>query len=257
MRIFIGYLIVLLLLSSCGRRNLAYFSDVYDNNEVAQLLPLVPETKIQPDDILSISVTTINQEANALFNTGEVIEQGSTVDYRNTKSNLYREGYLVDKNGNVDFPVIGLIKLGGLTKIEAKDFLNEKLLKIVKDPIINIRFLNFKITVVGEVNRPDTFTIPSEKITIFQALGMAGDMTAYGKRNNVLVMREDKGALRFKRINLNSKDVLRSTYFYLKPNDIVYVEPVRAKAIQATANTQLLAIATSILTIIVLVVSRI
>ena len=181
MKNFLISLASLLFLGLCGRRNLAYFSDVRDNDKVSQTLPDIPQNKIKPDDIWSLSVTTINPEANALFNTGEVIEQGTTIDYRNTKSNLYTEGYLVDHNGNIDYPVIGLLEVSGLTKTDAKSFLNNRLLKIVKHPIINMRFLNYRITVVGEIYWPDTFTIPSESITIFQALGMAGDMTAFGK----------------------------------------------------------------------------
>ena len=199
----------------------------------------------------------MNAEANALFNTGEVIEQGETVNYDNPRSNLYREGYLVDSNGNIDFPVIGLVKVSGLTKNEAKSLLKEKLVKVVKDPIINIRYLNLRITVVGEVNRPDTFTIPSEEITIFQALGMAGDMTAFGKRENVLVMRKENGVLKLKRINLNKKDVLTSSYFYLKPNDVVYVEPDKAKGVQASTNTQFWAIASSLLAVAIVLITNI
>jgi len=250
------YLMLLVLISSCQSRNLAYFSDIETNAEISQSMPEIPEVKIGPDDILSITVTTINPEANALFNTGEVIEQGATVNYNNTRSNLYREGYLVDNKGNIDFPVIGLVNVSGLTRTEAKVVLKEKLIKVVKDPIINIRFLNYRITVVGEVNRPDTFTIPSEQITIFQALGMAGDMTAFGKRENVLVMREEGGKLNLKRLDLNKKDVLASSYFYLQPNDVVYVEPDNAKGRQARSNPQLWALASSVLTIIVVLLTR-
>lgn len=251
------YLTLLVLISSCRSRNLAYFSDIETNHEISQSLPEIPEVKIRPDDILSITVTTINAEANALFNTGEIIEQGATVNYDNMRSNLYREGYLVDNNGNVDFPVIGLVNIGGLTRTEAKTVLKDKLVNVVKDPIINIRFLNYRITVVGEVNRPNTFTIPSEQITIFQALGMAGDMTVYGKRENVLVMRKENGNLNLKRLDLNKKDVVTSSYFYLQPNDVVYVEPDKAKGVQASTNTQFWAIASSILTVIVVLLTRI
>jgi polysaccharide export outer membrane protein len=135
------------------------------------------------------------------------------------------EGYLVDKNGFINFPVIGKISLAGLTKEQANDKMTDLIKEHVKNPIVNLRFLNFKITVIGEVATPSSFTITTEKINVLEALGLAGDMTEFGKRENVLIIREKDGKRTTARINLNNKDVLSSPYFYLQQNDIVYVEP--------------------------------
>src|SRR5690606_15059670 len=127
-------------------------------------------------------------------------------------------------------------KLAGLTKPEAIEEMSFRLREHVKKPIVNIRFLNFKVTVIGEVNRPSTFTVATEKITILEALGLAGDMTAYGKRENVLVIRDKDGVRSANRLNLNDKSILNSPYYYLTQNDVVYVEPDKMKTIQTYVN---------------------
>lgn len=203
--------------------------------------------KIQADDILSITITSLSPEANAIFNRGEMIQTSNVIpNYNNTGNtipgNLYREGYLVDEAGYVNFPILGKVKVAGLTKTQATELFTFQLQAHVKDPIINIRYLNFKVTVVGEVNRPSTFTVPTQKLNILEALGMAGDMTAFGKRENVLVIREVDGVRKMIRLNLNNSEVLNSPYFYLQQNDVVYVEPDRMKEVQASANTRTLSI---------------
>ncbi|NEM97259.1 polysaccharide biosynthesis/export family protein [Pontibacter burrus] len=237
----------LIYLTSCTPRNLAYFSDLQQQTEKAEEIKNSRIPKIQPDDILSITVTSISPEANAIFNRGEVVETSNAIpNYNNAgntpPSNLYREGYLVNEDGYVNFPVLGKIKVAGLTNSEATEKFTSELNAHVKDPIVNIRHLNFKVTVVGEVNRPSTFTIPTQKLNILEALGMAGDMTAFGKRENVLVIREVDGVRKMIRLNLNSSEVLNSPYFYLQQNDVVYVEPDRMKEVQASANTRSLSI---------------
>lgn len=253
------FLLGVLLLTSCAKRNLAYLSDLEEAGYSQQVTNTI-EPKIRPDDLLSISVTSMNAEANVLFNRGELPPAGATASYGPasgySNSNIYREGYLVDQEGNIDFPVIGIVPLAGLTKAEAKAMLKQKLEKVLRDPIINIRYLNYKVTVVGEVNRPGTFTIPSEKINIVEALGLAGDMTAFGKRENVMIIREADGIRKVERLNLNSKEVLRSPYFYLMSNDVIYVEPHRMKEVQASTNTRSLALTGSILSVLVIALSR-
>ncbi|WP_017732629.1 polysaccharide biosynthesis/export family protein [Nafulsella turpanensis] len=254
-------LLGILLLTSCAKRNLAYLSDL-EATGYAEEVSNVIEPEIQPDDLLSISVTSLSPEGNMLFNRGEVIPAGATANYGaqssylHTNSNLYREGYLVDPEGFIDFPVLGRVHIAGLTKAEAKEMLKQKLEKVLINPIINIRYLNYTVTVVGEVNRPGTFTIPSERINIIEALGLAGDMTAYGKRENVLIMREEEGVRKATRLNLNSKEVLSSPYFYLQPKDVVYVEPHRMKKAQVSTDTRWIAIAGSALSVLILAISR-
>jgi len=253
------YLLSALLLVSCGpTRNLAYFSDLEEQAVYTENITNATQPKIQPDDLLSITVTSPNAEANKLFNTGVAPAVGSVADINtsNRATNIHNEGYLVDRNGNIDFPVLGQVKLGGLTKEEAKAKLIAELNEYLKEPMVNIRFLNYKVTVVGEVNRPSTFTIPTEKINILEALGMAGDMTAFGKRENVLIIREEAGVRTMARVNLNETEVLNSPYFYLRQNDVVYVEPDRMKQVQASTNTRSLSILVSAVSLATIIISR-
>jgi polysaccharide export outer membrane protein len=153
------------------------------------------------------------------------------------------DGYLVDQNGEVDFPVVGRVKLGGLTREQAVNKLTEAVNQYVKSPIVTVRLLNFKITVIGEVNRPSTFTVPTEHINVLEALGLAGDLTPYGRRENILLLREKDGVRTTTRLNLNSKVLLNSPYFYLQQNDLLYVEPDKIKEVQASTNQRAFSIA--------------
>ena len=168
-------------------------------------------------------------------------------------------GHLVDKNGNIDLAVIGKVKVEGYTTQQARDTIEQLVEKYYTSSTVDVRFSNFKITVIGEVNRPSTFTVPNEEITILDALGMAGDLTIYGKRENVLLIRKDTGNIRnLIRINLNSKNIFTSPYFFLKQDDVLYVEPDRAKAATADAyRTRNVTIAASIIALLVVVASRI
>jgi polysaccharide export outer membrane protein len=158
-------------------------------------------------------------------------------------------GYLVDKNGFINFPVIGKISLVGMTKEEATDKMTDLIKTQVKNPIVNVRFINFKVTVIGEVQKPATFITETEKINVLEALGLAGDMTVYGRRENVLVIREKEGVRTTTRLNLNSKSVFSSPYFYLQQNDIVYVEPNnKVKTADTAPGNRLIAIWSAIIT---------
>jgi polysaccharide export outer membrane protein len=255
---FICFLI-LVLVSSCSPRNLVYFSDLDNYSDYKNKITNKTEPRIQPDDLLSISVSSLSPETNLLFNSGVVPANGGVTSLSATSptvTNRINEGYLVNSKGMINFPVIGEIAIAGLTKEEAREKISTETKKYVKDPIVNIRFINFRITVIGEVNHPSTFTIPTEKINVLEALGLAGDMTAYGKRENVLIIREKEGVRSATRINLNQKDVLSNPYFYLQQNDIVYVEPHKAKALQASARNSYLPLIVSISSVIVLVLSR-
>lgn len=209
-------------ISACSNRNLVYFSDLSTSAKNETPIQNYVQPKIQPDDLLSITVSSLNPESNVLFNNVILPPTNSTSGIIASRVN---EGYLVDKSGAINFPVIGKVTLAGLSKEQAIEKMTNEIKTHVKNPIVNIRFLNFKITVIGEVNAPATFTIDTEKINVLEALGLAGDMTAFGKRDNVLIIREKEGVRSTARINLNNKEVLNSPFFYLQQNDIVYVEP--------------------------------
>jgi polysaccharide export outer membrane protein len=239
---------LLCLLSSCvSTRNLIYLRDLEGQNSYVEEIKNNIELKIQPDDVLSITVSSLNPEANMLFNSGVMPSAAGS-----TSSAVVRvpEGYLVDKNGEINFPVLGKIKLLGLTKEQATEKMTAEINKNVKNPIVNVKFLNFRITVIGEVNRPSSFTVPSEKISLLEALGLAGDMTVYGKRENVLIIREQSGKRTVNRVNLSSKSILNSPDFYLQQNDVVYVEPTKLKAVQGSSGVFYLSLVTTAATII-------
>ena len=229
-------LMVLLGASSCtSTRNAVYFSGQEDATLETHLQSL--EYPIQPNDLLSISVSSLNPDASLIFNTPNV----SNINYTpSTGGNVQSSGYLVNPDGYIQFPVLGNIKVGGLTKAQLRAEISEQLLKrkLLVDPIVNVRHLNFKVTVLGEVGAPTVVNVPNEKITLLEALGLAGDLTIYGKRDNVMVIREVENKKQIKRLNLNSKELLTSPFYYLMPNDIIYVEPNKAK-VSGASNTRL------------------
>ncbi len=249
---------ILLFTISCKPgRDLVYFSNLQNNSDQSVNIANSIDPKIQPDDLLSITVSTLNPESNALFNSGILLPTANNTAY--ASGNLIKEGYLVDKNGFVSFPVLGQVKLAGLSKEEATKKMITELKRYIKgEPIVNIRYLNFKVTVIGEVNKPSTLAIPTEKINILEALGMAGDMTLYGKRENILIIREKDGKRTITRINLNDKETLNSPYFYLQQNDVVYVEPdkSRYRINQANANRTYVPVIVGIISIATLIISR-
>ncbi|MES1198305.1 MAG: polysaccharide biosynthesis/export family protein [Chitinophagaceae bacterium] len=186
------------------------------------------EPIVQKNDLLSISVSSLNPEATLIFNNPNAnVTQATTSTGRANNA----AGYLVNQDGYIQFPVLGNIKAAGLSKKQLRDNIAKGLTegKLLLDPIVNIRYLNYKVTVLGEVGHPDVINIPSEKITLLEALGLAGDLTLYARRDNVLIIREIEGAKTFQRINLNTSEIFTSPYYYLKSNDIVYVEPNKNK----------------------------
>ena len=247
-----------LFFTSCSsRKDLVYFSDLDNGQRFELAVPQQTEPQVQPNDILSITVSTLSPESNVLFSGGASVSRvssGSTSYPSSARSTA--SGYTVDKNGYINFPVLGQVKVAGLTKDQVRDKPTTEISKYVKSPIVNVTFENFKVTVIGEVNRPSTFTVNNDQINLLEALGLAGDMTVYGKRENVLIIREQNGKRTMNRVNLNRKDVLNSPFFYLKQNDIVYVEPDKAKGDQISTGRQILPYIVSAASIITIVVSR-
>lgn len=254
----VSFAAMLLVLSAgCGsKRNLVYFSDLPDSAVYRADIVNQIEPTIQAGDILRITVNSLNAETNMLFNTGAMVAAGE--ERRTTaEADLVSEGYLVNEAGYITFPVIGQVLLEGLTREQARQKLVSEVSQYAKDPIINIRLVNFKITVVGEVHRPSTFAVPNEKINIVEALGMAGDMTEFGQRENVLVIREKHGQRSMVRLNLNEKEAFNSPYFYLQQNDVVYVEPSRYRDPSGERTMRILSVVFSGLTALGLFIWRV
>ncbi|MFR2352826.1 polysaccharide biosynthesis/export family protein [Bacteroides ovatus] len=244
------------LLTACqSYKKVPYFQNVEVVNGVEQQESLY-DAKIMPKDLLTIVVSCTNPELAIPFNLTVASNAGMAVSnssYVTTQPVL--QPYLVDNDGNINFPVLGELKLGGLTKREAEQLIIDKLKPYMKEtPIVTVRMVNYKISVIGEVTRPGTFTISNEKVNLLEALAMAGDMTVYGLRDNVKLIREDaNGKQQIVTLDLNKAETILSPYYWLQQNDIIYVTPNKAKARNSDVgnSTSLWFSATSILVSIV------
>ncbi|WP_299523339.1 polysaccharide biosynthesis/export family protein [Winogradskyella sp.] len=226
--------LVIVMLTSCGsKKNLVYFQD-----EPLQESVLVSEPKeliYKPDDILTINVSALDPQTVAPFNL-TLIPGGNANDPLAAQGGLQQQTYLIDYEGNIEFPVLGTLKIAGLTRTELTDMLTEKISEYVNNPIINVRLSNFTFTILGEVQNPGTFTIPDERITILEALGLADDLTIFGKRKNILLIREVDGKKKYSKVDLTSVNVVNSPVYYLQQNDVIYVEPNKARIRSSTYN---------------------
>jgi len=219
-KIILPILVATVLLTSCAsREKIAYYQNI-DNTEI---INKKFETTIKTDDLLMIIVSAQDPTAAQPFN----LTTNLSVDPQNQAGTAQRQQqlYLVDDNGYIDFPSLGKIRVGDKSKEEVIKELQTKISKYVKDAIINLRIMNFKVTVQGEVQRPGTHHITSERITLLEAISLSGDLTKYGKRNNVLVLREVDGGIKHHRVDLTKANFINSDFYYLKQNDVVYVEP--------------------------------
>lgn len=244
-RHMVSMMILGIVFCSCvDTREAVYFNNVPDqalniNTEDAQ--------KIVPNDILAITVTSLNPDASLMFNTAAASNSSAT------------PGYLVDQEGYIQFPVLGRLKVSDLSKKQLTDSLRNTLIekKLLIDPVVTIRYLNFRVTVLGEVQKPTVVLVPNEKISLLEALGMAGDLTIYARRDNITLIRDEDGKRKIKRINLNNGEIFNSPYYYLKSNDIVYVEPNKVKISSATPLRQNLPIILSGLSLLAIIFTRI
>ena len=225
-------LLAIFIATSCAsRKDLVYFQD---KPQVSGQIKSAPEQLIyKPDDILTINVTAADPAAAIPFNL-TVVTGGE--DLINMSGSTRMQTYLVDFNGNIEFPTLGTIHIAGLTRIEATNMLKDKISEYVKDPIVNIRLVNFRVTIIGEVSRPGTYTLQNERITLLEALGLASDLTIYGKRTNVLLIREVDGAKKFAKIDLTSINAVNSPLYYLQQNDVIVVEPNNARIRSSNYN---------------------
>ncbi|MCX2473257.1 polysaccharide biosynthesis/export family protein [Pedobacter sp. MC2016-05] len=257
-RDFYGFFAViglLALISSCAaNKNTVYFSNQQDAILEANNLP--SKNVIQANDILSIAVTSLNPAATEVFNKpNNAYVSTSSV----TGANLQSPGYLVGEDGKIQFPVLGAMKISGMTTAQLREKITADLLskKLLVDPIVIVRQLNFRVSVLGEVGHPSVVNVPNEKISLLEALGLAGDITIYGRKENVMVIREEDGVKKIKRLNLNSSEIFTSDYYYLKSNDIVYVEANKAKAASSTRSSTLIPILLSALSFGAIIIDRI
>ena len=241
---------VLLLLTSCtSYQKIPYLQDFETVNATEELTAMY-DAHIRPKDLLTITVNTTDPEAAAPFNLTVQSAANSNLTQWVTQQAALQQ-YLVDNQGNIDFPVLGELHLGGLSMNEAESMIREKLQPFLKEtPIVTVRMVNYKISVLGEVAKPGTFIINNEKVNVLEALAMAGDMTIWGLRDNVkLVREEENGKRNIVVLDLNRADIVKSPYYHLQQNDILYVSPNKTKAKNSDTgqSTSLWVSATSIL----------
>ncbi len=248
MRKLLGLVLLLSLFNSCAsKKDLVYFQpdSLLLNTSFELNAP-----KLQPGDILAISVTADDVRATAPFNQVSPYSSSGTLQ----SNNPFIPTYAIDVDGFIDFPRIGKIKLAGRTRTEAMDFLRKRLTEFILDPGISMEIRNFRVTVLGEVKTPGTFPITNDRITILEALGLAGDLTINGVRNNVLVVREQNGKKMEYRLDLTKRESLNSPVYYLAQNDVIYVEPNGAR-IQSSKYTQNTSIFVSVASVVITVIS--
>lgn len=257
------YLVILvlsgLIATSCiSQRKMSYLRDVtaeYADSINLTYQPL-DENYITKGDLLSIFVNAMDVEAVQAFNlpVANVQNLGSRQVSSNAGSGSL-QGYWVDPEGNIDFPVLGRLHIEGMTTTQLRDTLTLLISQSVKDPIININIMNFYVTVLGEVKNPGRHAVGSQGMTIFEALGLAGDLTIYGKRNNVLISREVDGKMEFARLNLNDQAIFASPYYHIRQNDVIYIEPSNARAISSQNIPLYLSMVTTLGSMATLIVS--
>jgi polysaccharide export outer membrane protein len=226
-----------IVLASCsGTKKLRYFQDLPETDRAVPVA-IAPYTDpvIQPDDILSINVNTTEPAATASINSRNGIYVNSSSAQSGSANPL--TGYLINKEGEVDIPVLGKVKLAGLTTIQAREVVRLRAVNFFNNPVADVRFSNFKVTVIGEVNRPATYVLPNEQVSVLDAIGYAGDLSVYGRRSNILLIRKTTDHKDFTvKLDLTKKELLNSPYFYLRQNDVIYVEPLPTKTINNDTN---------------------
>lgn len=238
---FVAFIVTALVLSSCGsNKEIAYFQNklVDQPEKIDKHAGIV----IQPKDMLSIVVSGRNPELVAMFNLPVISYQaGSEMMGANT-ANQRLMGYVVDNEGCIDFPELGKLKVAGMTRWELAKMIKDKLIKdgLLSDAVVTVEFMNFKVSVIGEVTAPGTFTVEGDKVTILQALSLARDLTIFGRRDNVSVIREKDGARTIYEVDLTDVDLFKSPAYYLQQNDVVYVQPNDVKARQSTTDDKTL-----------------
>lgn len=250
-------LVLLLLISSCSVKKIVYFNDLpADTTRILKQAAAFTEPVIQTDDILNITIQTLDPATASIANQAVAVQAVGASSGAPIGSQFI-SGFLVDKDGYVNMTLLGKVQVAGLTTYQARERITALATQYYKDPTVQVRFANFKITVLGEVTRPATYTVPNEKVTVLDALGLAGDLTIYGKRENVLLLRDQGEKKELVRLNLNDSQVLSSPYFYLRQNDVIYVEPGKGKAAaNNAARTQTFAIIGSVLSLLIVALTR-
>lgn len=231
------FLITAIALASCATPKIAYFQDIQPG--VGDSIATPVEIRVRPDDKISIIVNSKDPLLTNLFNLPYLSRQLGSTSSTSSNPNQGVSGYTVNKEGNIDFPVMGYIHVVGMTRSEIAQYIKDELIRqsLVKDPVVTVEFMNLTFSVLGEVTNPGRFNIDKDCLTLPEAISMAGDLTIFGKRDNVKVLRNEDGKLMTYKIDLAAgSDLYASPAYYLQQNDIIYVEPNGVRARQSTVN---------------------
>jgi Periplasmic protein involved in polysaccharide export len=257
MKQYLYLLLSLLFFSSCGvkYKSVPYFTDLPTDTLFQEKILNNVQLKIQKKDILAITVTSLNPEASAIFNMGTTSSiQGSSSG--NINPAITANGFTVDEKGSIQLPLIGDVQIEGLTIVAARELIQNKLLNYLKEPVVSLRLINFRISVLGDVSRPGVYPVSNERVTVSEALSMAGDLSITAVRNNVLLVREIDGKRQYIRLNMQSKELFNSPYYNLQNNDILYIQPGNAKYASVDSSYRNVSIVLSALSVIALIISR-
>ena len=229
---------IALLFTACNTsKKIVYFQDVLVNK--ADSIAVVKDIALQPKDQISIVVTSKDPQMASLFNLVRVqYRVGTNADLRDTSNNGEISGYTIDENGDIDFPVLGTIHVAGMTKSQIGKYIKDRLVSgdLIKDPVVTVEFMNLYFSALGEVKNPGKYAITKDQITLLEALSMAGDLTIYGQRDGIYVIREEDGKRVTHSVDIRSNDIFTSPVYYLKQNDVVYVKPNKVRVGQSTVN---------------------
>jgi polysaccharide export outer membrane protein len=209
--------------------------------------------KIQKEDILVIKVSSLNVEASAIFNMGNTSSAQASASSGTGSANS-ADGFLVDQNGEIQLPIVGSIPVAGLTTAQARDLVHIKLMSFLKEPVVSVRIANLKVSVLGDVGKPGVYPFQNERMSVTEALGMAGDLNITALRNNVLLVREVQGKRQYIRLDLQKKELFNQPYFYLQNNDVLYVQPSNAKYASVDSTYRNVGVVLSIVSLLALLI---
>ncbi|WP_231427798.1 polysaccharide biosynthesis/export family protein [Pedobacter sp. Leaf250] len=250
-------MILAAVFSSCGVRykSVPYFQDLRDSGMVREQIKNYSTLKIQKGDILALTITSLNPEASAIFNMGNTSSVQTAPGSSQSPQNA-ANGFTVDQQGAIQMPLLGSINIEGFTLIEARDLIKSKLNNYLKEPVLSLRLVNFKVSILGDVANPGVYPIQNERVSVAEALSMAGDLSITALRNNVLLVREVQGERQYIRLNLQKKDLFNSPYYYLQNNDILYIQPSNAKYASVDSSYRNVGILLSVASIVVLLITQ-
>ena len=241
------FLLVIFFGSCVAPKKVIYFQNLQKDTTLHNIISKDLDLLIRKNDVLSIVISSLSLENTLIFNPNVA---------SNSPGSLAPPGYTVDNEGNIQLPKLGLVHVEGMTRNEVKNKLLKDLLPYLKDPLVSIHFQNHQVTILGEVNKPQVLLMPTENLTLLESIALSGDLTLTGRRDNILVIRNTDAGKQFKRLNLNNNSIFYSPFYYLKPEDIVYVEPTKAKLKGSAQTGQILQYAISIISIVLIILQQ-